>query len=67
MKRTGIIVLAASVAAGALLLLAWLAGLVFGFGGSLIHLLLVLFMLIAPAGCVTGIVLIILGARRPNP
>jgi hypothetical protein len=64
MRYAGIMVIAGSVALAGLLLLVWVLGLVAGFtGGGLIHLLLVLAILVAPAGVVAGAVLILTGGR----
>lgn len=53
-----------SLAAGGLLLLLWLAGFVMHVGGALIHLLLLLAMLIGPAGLAVGVVLVLLAGRE---
>jgi hypothetical protein len=65
MRNVGIIVLVGAVVLSALLFIVWLLGLVFGFtAGGLIHLLLLFAVLIAPAGIVAGVVLILLGNRN---
>ncbi|HYH85387.1 MAG TPA: hypothetical protein VEX60_07885 [Pyrinomonadaceae bacterium] len=64
MRNVGIIVLVGSLVLSGLMLLGWLAGLVAGIGGGLIHLLLVATILLAPAGVVAGALLIVLGKRR---
>jgi hypothetical protein len=69
MRKAGVAVLVGSVVAAGLLLLAWLLGLVTGLtGGGLIHLLLVLALLIGPAGVIVGVVLLVVaGARAREP
>jgi len=67
MTKIGLGILAASIALSVLLLLVWLIGVVFYLGGSLIHLLLVLSLIVGCVGSVTGIVLIVAGkARGPS-
>jgi hypothetical protein len=63
-RNLGIGILVGTVALAGLLLLVWLLGVVFGVGGGLIHLLLVLAILVAPAGIVAGAVLIFIGSRQ---
>jgi hypothetical protein len=64
-RTTGIAVLIGAVVLAGLMILVWLLGLVFGFtAGGLIHLVLVLALLIAPVGIVTGVFIIILASRR---
>lgn len=69
MRNAGIAVLVGSVAAAGLLLLVWLVGLVTGVtGGGLIHLLLVLAILLGPAGVIVGVVLLVVaGSRARKP
>ena len=64
MNRAGVIVLILTGALVGLLLAAWVAGLVLGFGGGLIHLLLLLALVLAPPGVVAGIVLLVVGRRQ---
>lgn len=65
MRNAGVIIIALSVALSGLLLFVWLLGLVTGYTwGGLIHLLLLLAFLIAPAGVVAGVVLIVVGRSR---
>ena len=64
MRNVGIAVLVGAVALAGLSLLVWLAGLVFGVGGGLIHLLLVLAILVGPIGVAVGVVLILVGGGR---
>ena len=66
MRSAGIAVLLGAVALAGLSLIVWLLGLILGIGGALIHLLLLLAMLVGPAGAVAGIVLILVGRSR-NP
>jgi hypothetical protein len=63
-RNLGIGILVGTVALAGLLLLVWLLGVVFGVGGGLIHLLLVLAILVAPVGIVAGAVLIFIGSRQ---
>jgi uncharacterized membrane protein YoaK (UPF0700 family) len=69
MRNAGIAVLVGSVVTAGILLLVWLLGLVTGFtAGGLIHLLLVLAILLGPAGVVVGVVLLVVAnsrARKP--
>jgi hypothetical protein len=68
MKKVGIAVLVGAVGLAGLSLLLWLVGLVAGFGGGLIHLLLVFALAVGPAGLIVGVVLILVGGakgRRP--
>lgn len=67
MRNTGLLVLLATFGLVGLLIILWLAGFVFGVGGNLIHLSLVLAMLIAPIGGIAGIVLLIIATARRNP
>ena len=69
MRNAGIAVLVGSVVAAGILLLVWLLGLVAGFtAGGLIHLLLVLAILLGPAGVIVGVVLIVVaGSRARKP
>ncbi len=67
MKKAGLIVLILTGVLAALSLGVWLLGLLTGFGGGLIHLLLVFVVLVAPAGVVTGVVLLLLGRRQAGP
>lgn len=64
MRKAGLIVLAATLVCVSTLLLMWLAGVVFGFGGSLIHLLLVVALLVAPVGTIVGVALLIFASRQ---
>ena len=65
-RNTGLAVIFGSFALTGLLVIVWLGGLVFGFGGSLIHLLLILAIFTVPAGLVAGAV-IMLVARKQSP
>ena len=69
MRKAGIAVLVGSVVVTGLLLLVWLVGLVTGVtAGGLIHLLLVLAILLGPAGVVVGVVLLVVAnSRAPKP
>lgn len=69
MRKAGIAVLVGSVVAAGILLLVWLVGLVTGVtAGGLIHLLLVLAILLGPAGVVVGVVLLVVAnSRAPKP
>lgn len=67
MRNTGLLVLLATFGLVGLLIILWLAGFIFGVGGNLIHLSLVLAMLIAPIGGIAGIVLLIIATARRNP
>ena len=64
MRNIGIAVLVGTVALAGLSLLVWLAGLVFGVGGGLIHLLLIFAILVGPIGVAAGVVLILVGGGR---
>jgi len=65
--KAGLIVLAATLFLVALLLLGWLGGVVVGFAGSLIHLLLVFALLVAPVGTIVGVALLVMGSRQTPP
>jgi uncharacterized membrane protein YoaK (UPF0700 family) len=65
MRNAGIAVLVGSVGATGILLLVWLLGLVTGVtAGGLIHLLLVLAILLGPAGVIVGVVLLVIASAR---
>lgn len=64
MTYKGIAVLGGSLLLAGLLLFAWVLGLVFGAGGGLIHLLLLLALFIGTVGALAGVVLILVGARH---
>ncbi|HEX3560351.1 MAG TPA: hypothetical protein VHU19_14180 [Pyrinomonadaceae bacterium] len=65
MRNAGIIILIGAVALCGLFFVVWLLGLVLGFtAGGLIHLLLLLALLVGPAGVIGGVVLILLGSRN---
>jgi hypothetical protein len=66
MSKAGVIVLFLTGALAGLSLIAWLVGLLTGFGG-LIHLLLVFALLVAPAGIAAGVVLLVVGRRQGRP
>ena len=68
MRNVGIAVLVGAVALAGLSLLIWLGGLVTGYTlGGFVHLLLVLAILVGPAGVLAGIVLILVGRSRNPP
>ena len=64
MHKAGLIVLASTLIAVVLLLLGWVGGLVVGFAGSLIHLLLVIALLVAPVGAIVGVALLVMASRQ---
>jgi hypothetical protein len=64
MRKVGLMVLVGSVVATLVTLSLWLLGLVTGFGGGLIHLLLVLAITIGPVGFVVGLVMLLLGINE---
>ena len=64
MRQTGIAVILGSLALGGSMLALWLAGIVFNFGGGLIHLLLIFAPLVAFAGAAVGVVLVLVGGRQ---
>jgi hypothetical protein len=64
LRRLAHIVLGASLIVPALLILLWIIGLFAVHVGGLIHLLLVLAMVIAPAGILTGIILLAVSGRK---
>jgi len=65
MRNAGIAVLVGSIATTAVLLIIWLLGLVFGMtAGGLIHLLLVLAILVGPAGVILGVILLFVANAR---
>ena len=65
MRNAGIAVLVGSVAVTAVLLIIWLLGLITGMtAGGLIHLLLILAILIGPAGVLVGVVLLVVANAR---
>jgi hypothetical protein len=63
-QRAGLIVLASTLIAVVLLLLGWVGGLVVGFAGNLIHLLLVIALLVAPVGAIVGVALLVMASRQ---
>lgn len=67
MRNTGLLVLLATFGLVGLLIILWLAGFIFGVGGNLIHLSLVLAVLIVPIGGIVGIALLIIASTRRNP
>ena len=67
MRNTGLRVLLATFGLVGFLIILWLAGLILGIAGNLIHLSLVLAILIAPIGGIVGIVLLIIASTRRNP
>ena len=67
MRKAGRLVLASTLLLVVLLLLGWLVGVVVGFAGSLIHLLLVFALLIAPVGTVVGVALLVMASRQTPP
>jgi len=64
--KAGLIVLASTLILVVLLLLGWVGGLVVGFAGSLIHLLLVIALLVAPVGAVVGVALLVMASRQSH-
>lgn len=66
MRKTGLLILVGSVLATLTTLALWFAGVVFGFGGALIHLLLVVALTVGPLGLALGLVLLLLGPRLPG-
>ena len=66
-RNAGLAVILGSFALTGLLIIAWLAGLVFGVGGSLIHLLLIFAIFIVPAGLVAGAVVMLIARRKQAP
>ena len=64
MYKSGIVILVASLAGAAFLILLWLIGLVTTVGGNLIHLLLLLAFPVGILGGILGVVLIIVGKSR---
>jgi hypothetical protein len=68
MRNVGIAVLVGAVLLAGLSLLIWLGGLITGYTlGGLVHLLLVLAILVGPAGVIAGLVLIFVGGSRNQP
>ncbi len=65
MRNAGIAVLVGAVGLAGLSLLVWLIGLVTGYtAGGLVHLLLILAIIVGPAGLIAGIALIVAGGRK---
>jgi hypothetical protein len=64
MRNVGIAVIVGAFGLAALSLVAWLVGLVGGFGGGLIHLLLVFALVVGPVGLAAGLVLVIVGSSQ---
>ncbi len=60
-------ILVGSIAAAALLLVFWLIGFVGHFGGSLIHLLLVLALVVGVTGFIVGLVVMLAGKKAADP
>ena len=67
MTKAGMIVLVLTGAVAGASLVGWLAGLLMGVSGGLIHLLLLLALVVGPAGIVVGVVLLLVGRRRGGP
>lgn len=68
MRSVGIAVLVSTLGIAVLSLLLWLAGLVTGYTlGGFVHLLLVLALLVGPAGLLAGVVLIVVGGKQARP
>lgn len=64
MRQTALRVLFGTFGLFGATLILWLAGLVFGIGGGLIHLLLLLAILIVPVGGIVGVVLLVIAGTR---
>ena len=64
MRTAGLIVLASTLLLVVLLLLGWLGGFALGIAGSLVHLLLVIALLVAPVGTVVGVALLVMASRQ---
>jgi hypothetical protein len=64
MRKRGIAVILGTFALAALLLALWLVGLISHIGGSLIHLLLLLAMVILPAGIVVGVIFLVVDGKQ---
>ena len=64
MRTPGFAVVLGSLALAGLMIVLWLAGVVFNFGGGLVHLLLIFAPLVGFAGVVVGVVLIAIAARQ---
>ncbi|HEX7174910.1 MAG TPA: hypothetical protein VF240_06485 [Pyrinomonadaceae bacterium] len=67
MRTAGLIVLASTLFLVSLLLLVWFSGFITGIAGSLVHLLLVIALLIAPVGTVVGVALLVMASRQSPP
>lgn len=68
MRSVGIAVLVSTLVLAGLSLLLWLVGLVTGYTlGGFVHLLLVLAVLVGPAGILAGVVLIVVGGKQARP
>lgn len=64
MRKAGLLIIFGTFGLCGLLLVLWLAGLLLGVGGGLIHLLLVLAMLLVPVGLIAGAVLLAVDAAK---
>jgi hypothetical protein len=62
-RQAGLLILVGSLMATFITLSLWFGGLVFGLGGALIHLLLVIALTIGPLGFAVGLVLLLVGSR----
>ena len=67
MRKAGLIVLVSTLLSVVILLAGWLGGVVTGFAGSLVHLLLVIALLVAPVGTVVGVALLVMASRQSPP
>ncbi|HWN09679.1 MAG TPA: DUF5670 family protein [Pyrinomonadaceae bacterium] len=67
MSKAGRVILVGSIIAAGFLLVVWFIGFLGGFGGNLIHLLLVLALAIGVIGSVIGIVVMIVGKKPTHP
>jgi hypothetical protein len=63
LRQAGLLIIVGALLAALVTLSLWFAGLAFGVGGALIHLLLVVAVTIGPLGFAVGLVLLLLGSR----
>ena len=67
MNKAGLVILVGSIAAAALLLVVWLIAFLAHLGGSLIHLLLVLALVVGVTGFIVGLVMMLAGKKAAHP
>lgn len=64
LRRRGIAIIIGTFALAAVLFVLWLVGVVAHIGGALIHLLLLLALVIIPAGVVVGVIFLLIDSKQ---